>query len=116
MDFRTITILLLVNLLGIVRSQNCSVNSCILLSELECALYTTDSNEKRLNLAFFPPRESTSRFIDVIDTFVSNNSEPLCEVRFIWAIGGFLLIQPPKVFEFTSLFFIWLCAEVVDLF
>jgi len=102
MDFKTITILLLVNLLGIVRSQDCSVNSCTLLSELECALYTTNSNELRLNQAFLPPRESTSRYINVIYTFDNDEN---CSVRYIWAIGLFLLIQPLEIFELTTLFF-----------
>jgi len=103
MDFKTIIIFLIVYLLGIVQSDGSKINDCTLLTELECALYTTDSNELRLNQAFFSPRESTSRYINVIYTF--NNSEPLCEVKFIWAIGGFLLIQPPQVFQLTSLFF-----------
>ena len=100
MDFKTAAYLMLICFLG-VAAQGCDVNNCTLLSELECALYTTDSNVLRLNQAFFPPRKATSRFIRVIYGFVDDN----CTVDFFWAIGGFLLIQPPRIYELTSLFF-----------
>ena len=38
----------------------CGVGNCALLTQLECALYTTDENERMLNQAFFPPRKATT--------------------------------------------------------
>ena len=87
--------------LGGITAQGCEVNDCNLLSELECALYDTDSNVLRLSQAFFPPRKATSRFIRVIYGFLNDT----CTVDFFGAIGGFLLIQPPQIYELTSLFF-----------
>lgn len=28
-----------------------------------------------------------------------------CNVTYIWAVGGFLLVQPPSIFQFSSLLF-----------
>ena len=78
--------------------ENCTTR----LSVLERALYETDSNERSLNEAFFPPGQETSRYIKVTYKFLTDDG---CEVSYIWSIGGFLLIQPPSVFRFTSLFF-----------
>ena len=101
-------------------SVACNVSSCTLLSELECALYTTDSNERKLNQAFFPPRKATSRYIRVnYDFKVHPNSkyydtERECNVTYIWAVGGFLLIQPPTIFQLTSLLFSYPANNIED--
>ncbi len=79
------------------RYENCTLK----LSVLEEALYETDSNERSLNQAFFPPRQETSRYISVTYKFLDDN----CTVTYIWTIGGFLIIQPPSIFKFTSLLF-----------
>ncbi len=83
--------------------------NCALLKDLECALYTTDSNERRLNQAFFPPRKATSRYIKVVYVFNVSEVDTVegdeCNVTYIWSIGGFLLIQPPSIFQLTSLMF-----------
>ena len=100
MDFKIAALFMFICFLGNT-AQSCEINECNLLSELECALYHTDSNVLRLNQAFFPPRKATSRFIKVIYEFVNDN----CTVDFFWAIGGFLLMQPPRIYELTSLFF-----------
>ena len=82
--------------------ENCTTR----LSVLERALYETDSNERSLNEAFFPPGQETSRYIKVTYKFLTDGGfYDGCQVSYIWAIGGFLLIQPPSVFRFTSLFF-----------
>ncbi len=78
------------------------------LSVLEKALYETDSNERSLNAAFFPPRQETSRYIKVTYRFLMDDNDGFfdsCNVSYIWTIGGFLLIQPPSIFKFTSLLF-----------
>ena len=113
MSVNTIAILLSVCSLAIV--QGCNVGSCSLLSELECALYTTGSNELRLNQVFLPPRAATSRFINVSYTFVNGKNKILCRVDFLWAISGFLVIQPPSIFELTSLFFSYQANKLEDL-
>lgn len=117
MNFLTI---LVVFLLSIQSSISCNVTDCVLLSELECALYTTDSNEKKLNQAFFPPRKETSRYIRVIYDFKANpNSDysdvfQQCNVTYVWAVGGFLLIQPPTIFQLTSLLFSYPANDIYD--
>ena len=75
------------------------------LSVLEQILFEYDNNELELNKAFFPPRQPTSRYIMVQYTF-ENFSEPNpCTVNYTWSVGGFLLIQPPSLFQFSSLLF-----------
>ncbi len=84
--------------------ENCTVK----LSVLEKALYETDSNERSLNKAFFPPRQETSRYITVTYRFLTDDKDGSyddCYVSYIWTIGGFLIIQPPNIFKFTSLLF-----------
>ena len=82
--------------------ENCTIR----LSVLERALYETDSNERSLNEAFLPPGQETSRYIKVTYKFLADDgSYDGCNISYIWAIGGFLLIQPPSVFRFTSLLF-----------
>jgi len=81
-------------------SRNCSTS----LFELEKQLYEGLDNAIQLNQAFFPQLERTSRYIKVEYEFEGSELEN-CTVTYYWAIGGFLLIQPPKVFQFTSLYF-----------
>ncbi len=93
-------------LLVFILSCSAQVNNCALLSELEFALYNTDSNEQQLNQAFFPPRKATSRYIMVVYDFKDENEMTgNCTVTYVWAIGGFLLIEPPTIFQFLSLLF-----------
>ena len=80
-------------------------NSCNSLPELEEALYDGEDNIKQLSIAFFPSNAKTSRYVEVDYTFKGNETVGDCRVSYYWAVGGFLLIQPPKVFEFTSLRF-----------
>ncbi len=93
--------------------------NCALLKDLECALYTTDSNERRLNQAFFPPRKATSRYIKVVYVFNVSEVDTVagdeCNVTYIWSIGGFLLIQPPSIFQLTSLMFSYPTNTIDDI-
>ena len=77
------------------------------ITVLERALYSPE-NIKQLNRIFYPPRETTSRFIMVNYEFENTKNEFVdynCNVTYIWAVGGFLLMQPPKIFQLTSLYF-----------
>ena len=76
------------------------------LSVLEQILFEYDNNELELNIAFFPPRQPSSRYITVQYTFEKfSESDPNCTVNYTWSVGGFLLIQPPSLFQFSSLLF-----------
>lgn len=76
-----------------------------LRSLIEC-LYDTPGNLKNLNNVFYPPHQSSTSFLQITYSF-QNTSGHLdgCDVAYLWAEGGFLLIQPPSVFKFTSLLF-----------
>ena len=99
--------------------NDCEVGNCTLLTQLECALYTTDENERKLNQAFLPPKAST-QYIHVFYDFKENPEEDdfyftidkNCNVSYIWAIGGFLLIQPPAIFQWTSMLFSYSSNDV----
>ena len=103
--------------------DDCEVGNCTLLTELECALYTTDKNERKLNQAFFPPRKASTRYIHVSYDFKEDPDEDdvyftideNCNVSYIWAIGGFLLIQPPAIFQWTSMLFSYPANDVEKL-
>ena len=79
------------------------------MATLEKALYKTGRNQYELNRIFFPPRQLSSRYIKVNYKFLNNDTSEEnntdCTVQYVWATGGFFLIQPPAVFEFTSLLF-----------
>ena len=97
----------LISILVLVSARNSSFEDCpTRLSVLEIALYKTGNNLLELNRIFFPPNKQTSRFIRVVYSFQNEAGElDECDVSYIWAIGGFLLMQPPTIFQFTSLFF-----------
>lgn len=101
---------LLVCLLSTVNCINNFTNCDKDITVLERALYSPE-NIKQMNRIFYPPRETTSRFITVKYEFEDTN----CNVTYIWAIGGFLLMQPPKIFQLTSLYFSTPANELTDL-
>ena len=68
------------------------------------ALFTTGSNLNELDRVFYPAGQQPSRFIQA-DYYFNNTGDDNCIVSYFWASGGFLLIQPPSIFQFTSLFF-----------
>ncbi len=97
-------------------SCTAQVNNCTLLSELEYALYNNRSNEGELNRAFFPPRAATSRYLNVLYNFMNEDElSSNCTVKYVWAIGGFLLIQPPSIFQFLSLLFSNPANDLMDI-
>ena len=93
--------------------KNCSTKRNILLK----ALFNTGRNLFELDKVFFPPRSQTSRYIKVKYTFLNDNGtdDGNCTVNYIWAIGGFLLVQPPTIFQFTSLYFSTPANKLEDL-
>ena len=98
---------ILISIFVLVSARDSSLQDCdSKLSVLETALYETGNNPLQLNKIFFPPHRAKSRFIRIIYSF-QNETGKLdgCNVSYIWAIGGFLLMQPPTIFQFTSLFF-----------
>ena len=86
--------------------ENCSTDKLTLLR----ALYKTEDNLYQLDRAFASPGESDlmSRYIKVNYLFAdeSGSFDDDCTVTYIWAIGAFLLIHPPDMFQYTSLYFI----------
>lgn len=88
---------------------NCSTD----MEALEFALYKyTPENLRQLNRIFYPPRRTPSRFVKVRYHFEGSEH---CKVTYIWAIGGFLLVQPPKIFQLTSLYFSTPANSLTDL-
>ena len=84
--------------------EECSTKKSVLLK----ALYSTSDNQYELERAFAPPKPgvTTSRYIKVIYSFADEDGHyGDCNVKYTWAIGGFFLIQPPQIFELTSLLF-----------
>ncbi len=77
---------------------NCSND----LRTLEKALYEPE-NYITLNKAFYPPGKYPSRLLR--EDYVLGDDEDNCTVTYYRSIGGFLLIQPPHIFQLTSLYF-----------
>ena len=85
-------------------------SECDKLSVLEQALYDLGDNKERMNRFFYPPRQQPVPYVKITYQFEDengeiSNDESKCEVTYIWVSGGFLLIQPPSIFMYTSLFF-----------
>ena len=103
----------------VVESVANEVNNCTFLSELENALYNTAYNKRHLNEAFFPPKQLTSRYIVVNYNFTSEDGfydeSDMCNVTYIWSIGGFLFIEPPSIFRFLSLLFSFPANDQTDI-
>ena len=73
---------------------------------LEKALYGIEGNKLNLINTFYPSRAISTAFVKVTYKFknesggISND----CNVIYWWASGGFLLVQSPSIFRFSSLF------------
>ena len=80
------------------------------ITVLERALYRPE-NIKALNNIFYPPRNTPARFVKVHYMFDDDD----CNVTYIWAVGGFLLMQPPSIFQYTSLYFSTITSDLTDL-
>lgn len=83
-----------------------SGNACDTLESLAQALYSTKHNILHLTSVFYPPRQPGVNFLQVMYSFENATGDlDGCDVTYIWAKGGFMLIQPPSVLQYTSLFF-----------
>lgn len=70
------------------------------------ALFETERNLYELDRVFAPPRIPSLRYVEVEYSFADRDGEyGDCKVEYKWAVGGFLLVQPPRIFQFTSLLF-----------
>ena len=88
-------------------SVSSSTTSCNDLTSLVEALYSTDDNLFRLAQVFYPLRQPPAIYVTVTYRF-QNESETGkldCSINYIWASSSFLLVQPPHVFQWTSLLF-----------
>ena len=94
-----------------------TANSCNTIAQLEEALYSNGSdNLKSLNYGFFPHTQKTSRYLRVDYVFEGGDpDDDQCIVHYYWSVGGFLLIQPPAVFRFTSLHFSYPANDIVNI-
>ena len=82
----------------------CGTDRSVLLK----ALFATEDNLYQMDRVFSPARRESSRHIRVNYAFIDATTgikDENCSVTYVWALGGFLLIQPPKIFQFTSLLF-----------
>lgn len=103
-----VMVLILVGSTG-AQYEDCARNKLTLLK----ALYETGDNLYQLDKVFFPQRSVSSRYVIVKYTFLDKNSTSEyydadiknCTVTYIWALGGFLLEQPPTLLQYTSLLF-----------
>jgi hypothetical protein len=81
-------------------------NSCRTLKSLAQALYDGEGNVLNLTRAFYPPRELGVNFLHVSYVFEDSDGDvDNCTVMYTWAKGGFMLLQPPSILQFTSLLF-----------
>lgn len=71
------------------------------------AFENVDGNELNLSSVFNPPRRPSAKYVRVTYSFQDEAGEvdDNCSVTYMWAKTSFLLIQPPVIFQFTSLFF-----------
>lgn len=100
-----IGLLLLLHLTAIYAASEESFEECATKRDvLLRALYETGNNLNELDRVFYPAEELPVRFVEVNYTF-NNTGYGSCSVSYFWAFGGFLLIQPPSIFQFTSLLF-----------
>lgn len=83
--------------------ENCSTNRTV----LENAFFETGTNLNELDHVFFPLRTESSKFAIVNYTFLDANgiADDNCTVTYIWAVGDALFLQPPQIFQLTSLLF-----------
>ena len=74
---------------------------------LEKALYGMEGNKLNLTNTFYPSRKRSTAFVRVTYMFNDKSGELSddCNITFWWTSGGFLLLQAPTFFQFSSLFF-----------
>ena len=90
----------------LISTTTSSDKSCKSLSSLVEALYSTDNNLFQLASVFYPLRRSPAIYVTVTYQFVDEaGTLDDCKINYIWASSSFLLVQPPHVFQWTSLLF-----------
>ena len=102
MAFLTVVslVLHLTSILAVSAVDDCATNR----NSVVKALFMSDKNLDKLDSVFYPAGELPSRFIQV-NYHINDTSDGNCNVSYFWASGEFLLLQPPKIFLFTSLLF-----------
>ena len=81
-------------------------NTCNGLRSLAKILTSNDGNMQNLTKVFYPSRRPSAKILKVTYYFEDEmGKRDNCNVTYFWASGAFLLIQPPSIFQFTSLFF-----------
>ena len=105
-------LLLCLELSSVFAQSNCSTERSALLK----ALYSTAGNSNEMDRVFYPERQLPSRFITVNYDFLNDDGfKDNCTVTYYWASGGFLFVQPPKIFVFTSLLFSYPANDLIYL-
>ncbi len=84
--------------------ENCSTN----YSVLEAAYLNTEENFYQTWVTFYPPRDPIPKFVKVTYEFqdqngTTGNENNTVTAHYIWTSASIFLMQPPKVFGFTSL-------------
>ncbi len=73
---------------------------------LENALYETEGNTLNMLSIFSPARKTQPSFVRVHYAFKEENGAVSnCTVPYLWVEGGFLFVQPPSIFQLSSLLF-----------
>ncbi len=76
---------------------------------LEKALYETDGNMLNMLAVLSPSRRTQPSFVRVHYAFKDESGTVPginnCTVQYLWVKGGFLFVQPPTIFQFSSLLF-----------
>ncbi len=73
---------------------------------LENALYETEGNMVKMLDIFSPARKTSPSLVRVHYTFKEENGAiSNCTVQYLWVEGGFIFVQPPTIFQLSSLFF-----------
>ncbi len=73
---------------------------------LERALYETEGNMVKMLVIFSPARKTPPSLVRVHYAFKEENGAiSNCTVQYLWVEGGFLFVQPPTIFQLSSLLF-----------
>ena len=91
--------------------DDCATN----FATLEKALIETKNNKYKLIQAFYPNQKYDTIYVtDVEYHFLGKdeNDSEIISSQWIWAKSAFYLIQPPSVFQYTSLLFSYSVHEV----
>ena len=83
-----------------------TADECNTMKTIAQAVFSQEGNDLNMSQAFYTASQSSPSFLLVTYNF-NDDIEMMsnCNVTYIWAQGGFLFIQPPSVFDLTSLQF-----------